>query len=121
MPDSSLEAYEAFLATAPSPHQQMLRALVDSISAAFPQLERVIAWNKVHFRLGGDYVLGIDLLQKALWLHPFDEEAMTEFSKRLEGLHTTKRSFQLPIDDAPDFSVVRDMVAWSVARLPSSV
>lgn len=118
MPDSSDYAYEAFVQKASSPHREKLVELVDSISRAFPELERLIAWNIVHFRLGSDYVLGIDVLKKALWLHPFQEQVLVEFRDRLNGYHVTRKSFQIPLDQDTDFALVNDIIAWCVKRVP---
>jgi len=118
MPDSSSEAYEAFVAKAPEPHQEVLRQLVDSLASAFPELERVMAWNIVHFRRGSEYVLGIDVLKKALWLHPFNHDVLLSFQKRLGGYHVTSRSFQLPIVGGPDIELVHDIVSWCLDRMP---
>ena len=76
-----------------------------------------IAWNVPHFRLGKDYVLGIDVLKKALWVHPFSEDLIRDIQPELEGYHTTKRSFQLPIDQPLNVELVREVVTRRLAEL----
>lgn len=117
MPDHSPEALEAFVARAPQPHQSLLRELLGLLQREFPQLEASIAWNVPHFRLGKDYVLGVDVLKKALWLHPWSEEILRNIEPALEGYHTTKRSFQLPIDHPLNVDLVREVVAMRLAEL----
>ena len=117
MPDSSPEALEAFVGGAPEPHQSLLRQLLAFVQEEFPELEVSIAWNVPHFRLGKDYVLGIDVLKKALWVHPFSEDLLRDIQPALEGYHTTKRSFQLPIDQPLNVELVREIVARRLAEL----
>lgn len=117
MPDSSPEALEAFVTRAPEPHQSLLRELLGMLRREFPELEASIAWNVPHFRLGKDYVLGIDVLKKALWVHPFSEDLIRDIQPELEGYHTTKRSFQLPIDQPLNIELVREVVTRRLAEL----
>jgi uncharacterized protein YdhG (YjbR/CyaY superfamily) len=117
MPDTSEEAFLSLLDATPEPHRQALLTVVESVMSSFPELERVIAWNKVHFRVGSDYVLGVDVLKHALWLHPFSEVVLADFTERLTGYHVTKRSFQLPLTLDGDLDLLRDIVKGRLAEL----
>ena len=117
MVDNSDTAYWEFVDSKPEAHRGHLVSLVDSISSAFPELERVMAWKIVHFRLGSEYVLGIDVLKAALWIHPFQHSVLPSFATRLASYHVTARSFQLPFDREIDYELVRDIVLACLAEL----
>jgi uncharacterized protein YdhG (YjbR/CyaY superfamily) len=115
--DTSKQAYLDFTKRQPPLHASKLLALIRFIESEFPCLERVIAWNIPHFRLGAEYVLGIDVLKNALWVHPFQHEVLSLFADRLAGYHVTKRSFQLPLKDDFDQALLRDLLGACLTRL----
>jgi len=96
--------------------QATVRAILDSITDAYPQADVVIAWNQPMAMLGGKYVFGLGVFSKHILIAPFDSEVIEEFRERLSGYSLNKKTIKVPVDWQVDARLVQDLVAASAAR-----
>lgn len=98
MPRPSTPTIEAYLKPLPLQQQQTLKAILDGIKAAFPELELRLAWNVPHFCLGKDYVVGISAARSHLSFSPWSKTVVAAHRSQLKGLSFTDNLIRLPVD-----------------------
>ncbi|MBI1349917.1 MAG: DUF4287 domain-containing protein [Actinomycetales bacterium] len=104
-----------------APLDEQKRATVTSIlsaaKAASPGSEVVIAWNKPMVRLGGQYLLGVDVATHHVLLLPLSADVIDRFRDRLAAYPRKKKTVQVPVDWKVDKRLVADLVSARLAEL----
>lgn len=110
--------HEQYFAGHPREAQETARAIVDAIVEAYPDLERVIAWNQPMLKAGAHYVFGLSILTRYILMAPHGTGLLDEFRGRLEadGLSLNKKTIQVPFGWDVDVVLLRDMVAARLAQ-----
>lgn len=93
------------------------RTIFDTITAKFPRLDLVIAWNQPMLRLGKQYVFGLSAAKQHLLLLPLGVDVIAVFADRLTGLATNKKTIKVPVDWKVDKKLLCDLVRYRVAEL----
>lgn len=114
---AKFESVEDFLNSLPSPKQETLRAVLDSVLTQFPQTEFKLAWNVPHAQIQGKYILGVNAFKNHLALAPWSETLVQDFAERLSGYETTQRMIRIPVDWNVDNELIRDIVNARLAEL----
>jgi uncharacterized protein len=94
-----------------------VHAVISAITAAFPHLEVVMAWNQPMLRQGRDYVFGISVAANHLTLNPWSIEVLERFGDRLRDYTVNKHTFVVPLDAAVDANLLCDLVAARLAEV----
>ena len=88
-----------------------VRAILKTITSAYPDCDVVIAWNKPMVKHGDRYVFGVDVLTKHMLIAPFDAEILEALRPRLDGYVVNKKTVRVPLDWKVDKGLILDMVA----------
>lgn len=90
--------------------QQTVRAILTSITKAFPDAEIVIAWNQPMVKLNGKYVFGMGIFTKHILIAPYDSEVIDRFRERLAAYEVNKKTIKVPVDWHVDDELLRDLI-----------
>jgi uncharacterized protein YdhG (YjbR/CyaY superfamily) len=108
---------EDFLNSLPSPKQETLRAVLDSVLTQFPEAEFKLAWNVPHAQIQGKYVIGVNAFKNYLVVAPWSETLVQDFAERLKDYETTQRLIRVPVDWKVDDELIRDIVNARLSEL----
>lgn len=99
------------------PKRSTLQKVRESILAAEPLLEEVVAWNSPQFKLNGKYVAGLCAFKNHLTYSPHSPEVLIGLASNLQGFVVSKGSFQFSIDHPLDADLVGLLVRNRVNEL----
>ena len=85
-----------------------------AVTAKYPNLELVIAWNQPMLRLDSQYVIGLSVAKNHITLNPFSGKVLESFAAKLSKYAVNKKTFQVPVDWKVDPTLLRDL---ATARL----
>ncbi len=112
-------SFDGFLAPLDEPKQKTVRAIFDSIMAAYPDLELVIAWNQPMVKLNTHYVFGVSVAKNHITIAPMGDGIIEDFNDRLTDYKVNKKTIQVPVDWKIDNNLLRDMTAARLAQITS--
>lgn len=94
-------------------HQTQLAAVLDWVSATYPDLDGQIKWNRPMFTTHGTFVVSFSAASKHFTVGP-EPEIFAQVLPQVEalGLKHGKKTFQIPFD-AP---VPKDLLATIIER-----
>ncbi len=92
-------------------------AIFSAVTASFPELELVIAWNQPMLRTNGQYVLGLSVAKHHLLLNPFSADVLGRLTAELGAYEVNKRTIRVPIDWAIDAALLRKLAGARLAEL----
>lgn len=96
--------------------QDTVRAILSSITDAFPQASVVIAWNQPMVTIGDTYVFGLGVFSQHILIAPYDSDVIDQFRDRLVGYRLNKKTIKVPVDWDVDAKLLYDLVAASASR-----
>jgi uncharacterized protein len=100
------------------PHAATARRIFDAITADFPELELVVAWNHPMLRHpDGQYVFGLSASTNHLTLNPFSTAVLEQISARIDPKALNKQTFTVPDDWEVDAALLVDMIRARLAEL----
>ena len=102
---------DEYLAGEDATAAKTVRAILKTITKAYPKAEVVIAWNKPMVKYDGRYVFGVTALKGHILIAPFDAEILQSLRPRLEGYVVNKKTVRVPLDWKVDKDLILDMVA----------
>ncbi len=91
--------------------------IFSSITASFPELELVIAWNQPMLRTNGQYVLGLSVAKHHILLNPFSPGVLGQLAAELEAYEVNKHTIRVPLDWAIDEALLRTLAEARLAEL----
>lgn len=97
--------------------RRTVRAILSAITARYPDLETVIAWNQPMLRLGSQYVFGVSVLTNHLLIAPWGDGVLDSMRPRLTGYKVNKKTVQVPVDWTPDAELLQDMAGARIAQI----
>jgi uncharacterized protein YdhG (YjbR/CyaY superfamily) len=100
-----------YLKTVTPAQKKTITEIFAIITAKYPKVEVVIAWNKPMAKLGDNYLFGVAALAKYLMLSSWSPTALEDFADRLEPYVVLKKTFRVPSDWQVDKKLILDMVA----------
>lgn len=103
---------DGYLAGRDAATQETVRRILAVVTAAYPQLELVIAWNQPMLKDATGYVFGVSALKGHILIAPFDPAALAALRPRLEveGYVVNKKTVRVPLDWAVDEALLVDLV-----------
>jgi uncharacterized protein YdhG (YjbR/CyaY superfamily) len=108
------EDLDGYLADESPEKQLLVRRIYGVITAAYPELGQVIAWNQPMVKLGKEYIFGLSVAKNHVLIAPFNPVVLEEFLPRLADLKLNKKTIQIPIDWDVDEQLLVDMVGRGI-------
>jgi len=81
------------------------------VTAKYPDLELVIAWNQPMLRLDTQYIIGLSVAKNHITLNPFSSEVLESFAEKLSKYDVNKKTFKVPLDWEVNSTLLRGLVA----------
>ena len=94
-----------------------IRSIFAAITAEFPDLEPVIAWNQPILRNDHGYVFGISTASRHLTVNPWSTEALERFTGSLPTSAVKKHTFTVPFGWEIDAEMLRAMVRQRLSEI----
>ncbi len=91
--------------------------IFSTITASFPELELVIAWNQPMLRTNGQYVLGLSVAKHHILLNPFSADVLDQLAPELDAYEVNKRTIRVPVDWSIDDALLRKLAEARLAEL----
>lgn len=112
-----VDSIDAYLAPVDAVTAATARAILGEITAAHPELEAVIAWNKPMLKRRDRYVFGLSVTKRHLLIAPMVPGVLDAFLPRLAGYEVNKKTVRVPADWTVDAALLRDLIDASLAAL----
>lgn len=108
---------DAFFRGLGGERERLARAIFAAVTAKFPKLEAVIAWNQPMLRQGKDYVFGLSAARNHLLIAAVGGNAVELLGDRLHGLESNKKTIRIPLDWKVDKKLLHDLVRARLAEI----
>ncbi len=102
-------------------HRDLAKSIFAAISAKYPELELVVAWNQPMLRNEHAYVFGLSTASNHVSINPFTPAALAGLTDRLEGYEVLKHTIRIPLDWDVDADLLQDMVAIRLREISSKL
>ena len=93
-----------------------LRKVFRILTAKFPDLELVIAWNQPMMRLDSKYVFGASVAKNHILIAPFNAEVLKKMAKDLTDYTVNKKTVAVPNDWDVDEKLLVKMVKNALSQ-----
>ena len=93
-----------------------LRKVFRILTAKFPDLELVIAWNQPMMRKGTQYVFGASVAKNHILVAPFNAEVLKKMASELKDYKVNKKTVAVPNDWKVDEKLLVKMVKSVLAQ-----
>ena len=93
-----------------------LRKIFRTLSAKFPDLELVMAWNQPMLRKGTKYVFGTSVTKNYLLIAPYNAEVLNKMKNDLKDYKVNKKTVAIPSDWDVDEKLLVKMVKSALAQ-----
>ncbi len=106
--------FDEYIATLDAVQRDTMLRIFDVLTAKYPSMELVIAWNQPMLKYKGEYVFGASSSKNHITIAPFNAELIDQFRPRLEGYVVNKKTIRVPSDWDVDSKLLRDMMAAQI-------
>lgn len=117
---SSTMSFSDYLSDIADPeHRAQLKAVLDEITAEFPELDQRVAWNQPMFTDHGTFIIGFSIARTHISIG-VEKVALDQFSDRIleTGLTRTPQLFQIPweaqVDEGPVKELLFDIIRFNI-------
>jgi len=93
-----------------------LRKVFRILTAKFPDLELVIAWNQPMMRKGSQYVFGASVAKNHILIAPFNTEVLKKMASDLKEYKVNKKTVAVPNNWEVDEKLLVKMVKSVLAQ-----
>ena len=93
-----------------------LRKVFRILTAKFPNLELVIAWNQPMMRKGTQYVFGASVAKNHILIAPFNTEVLKKMASELKEYKVNKKTMAVPNNWKVDEKLLVKMVKSVLAQ-----
>ncbi len=93
-----------------------LRKVFRILTAKFPELELLIAWNQPMMRKGTQYVFGASVAKNHILIAPFNTEVLKKMASELKDYKVNKKTVTVPNDWKVDEKLLVKMVKSALAQ-----
>lgn len=93
-----------------------LRKVFRILTAKFPELELLIAWNQPMMRKGTQYVFGASVAKNHILIAPFNTEVLKKMASELKDYKVNKKTVTVPNDWKVDEKLLVKMVKSVLAQ-----
>lgn len=109
--------FEDFLAPLDPIKQDTIRKIFDVLTAKYPTMKLVIAWNQPMLKYKGVYVFGVSVSKNHITIAPFNAAIIEEFRPRLTDYTVNKKTIRVPVNWKVDKKLLGDMITAQVKSL----
>lgn len=106
-----------FYKTLDAKQAKTAKAIFKSLTAKFPDLEFVIAWNQPMLRSGTAYVFGLSAATNHLLIAPWSKDVLAKFAPKLKEFDVNKKTIGIPNDWKVDEKLLHSIVRARLAEL----
>ncbi|MFM8794616.1 MAG: DUF4287 domain-containing protein [Acidimicrobiales bacterium] len=108
---------EAYFRGLGGDRERLAREIFATVTAKFPKLEAVIAWNQPMLKQGKEYVFGLSAARNHLLIAAVGGNAVELLGDRLTGLESNKKTIRIPLDWKVDRKLLHDLVRARLADI----
>lgn len=114
------EGPEAWFAALEPDRRRTARSIFDALTARFPDLDLVVAWNQPMLRTGSDYVFGLSVSKNHFTMNPMSRTPLAETGLDLSGYRVNKFTVVVPIDWHVDVALLHQIVEFRLAEIAAN-
>ena len=96
--------------------RKTVKAIFSAVTAKYPELELVIAWNQPMLKLDKKYIMGVSVATNHILFAPFSNDVLDAMRPKLKGLTVNKKTIAIPNDWAVDSKLLLAMVKLRLAE-----
>lgn len=111
------ETFDDYLKTLDPTKRKTVKAIFAALTAKYPKMERVIAWNQPMVKLNEKYIFGVSVATNHILMAPLSADIIDEFRPRLAGYKVNKKTIEVPPDWKVDAKLLRDMAAARIGEV----
>lgn len=101
-----------------SPQQaKTMKAIFKAITAKYPQLELVVAWNQPMLKFEKHYIFGCSAATNHILIAPWDQDVLKKYAPKFKEYKVNKKTIALPNDWEVDVKVLQAIAKDSLAAL----
>lgn len=109
-------AEEYFNAAGPKKAKTM-KAIFAAITAKYPELELVIAWNQPMLRTGKTYIFGLSHATNYILMAPWSRDVIDAFRPKLSDYTVNLKTIAVPIDWDVDVKLLQSLAKARLAEI----
>ena len=94
-----------------------MKAIFKAITAKYPELELVIAYNQPMVKVDKYYIFGASASSKHVLIAPWDAKVLKEFAPKFKEGNALKKTIQLPNNWDVDAKLIQAVIKASLANL----
>ena len=94
-----------------------MKAIFKAITAKYPELELVIAYNQPMVKVDKYYIFGASASSKHVLIASWDAKVLKEFAPKFKEGNALKKTIQLPNDWGVDVKLIQAVIKASLANL----
>lgn len=96
--------------------RKTVKAIFSAVTAKYPELELVIAWNQPMLKLDKKYILGVSVATNHILFAPFSNDVLEAMRPKLKDFTVNKKTIAVPNDWAVDSKLLLAMVKLRLAE-----
>ena len=93
-----------------------IKAMINTITAKYPNLELAIAWNQPMLRKGTMYIFGWSVTKNYILMAPWSTDVLDTFRPKLTEFKVNKKTIAVPSDWDVDAKLLNAMVKARLAE-----
>ena len=93
-----------------------IKAMINTITAKYPNLELAIAWNQPMLRKGTMYIFGWSVTKNYILVAPWSTDVLDTFRPKLTEFKVNKKTIAVPSDWDVDSKLLNAMVKARLAE-----
>ena len=93
-----------------------IKAMINTITAKYPNLELAIAWNQPMLRKGTMYIFGWSVTKNYILVAPWSTDVLDTFRPKLTEFKVNKKTIAVPSDWDVDAKLLNAMVKARLAE-----
>ena len=94
-----------------------MKAIFKAITAKYPELELVIAYNQPMVKFEKHYIFGASASTKHVLIAPWDAKVLKTFAPKFKEGNALKKTIQLPNDWDVDAKLIQAVIKASLANI----
>jgi uncharacterized protein len=94
-----------------------MKAIFKAITAKYPELELVIAYNQPMVKFEKHYIFGASASTKHVLIAPWDQKVLQQFAPKFKEGNALKKTIQLPNDWDVDAKLIQAVIKASLANI----
>ena len=97
--------------------RKTVKAIFSAVTAKYPELELVIAWNQPMLKLDKKYIMGVSVATNHILIAPFSTQVLDAFRPKLKNFRVSKKTFAVENDWQVDAKLLQAMAKSTMAEV----